>query len=495
MGCGAGGCLRALEGEREVGRRLESRGSEGGQLFSRLLFDGLVAVGLLQGAMALVLFVRCAATRRRRRRAERDLAGLEARPAGLTQLSDVRLRALVEGIGELATETHPTLRPPDASASLAQTLCPRVTRLLAELGGSWPSSTRDRRARAGSLVLLGLAPNVASLRPLTTALHGDDPGMVSLASAALGQGASHYPGAAVALASVLRSRPGVGSLTTAWALDRALRVDRSRLPAVAAASSPRARRCAVAVAAAAAASLPPTEAMVPLALVQEATRDRDDHVRTAACRALGKLPAEAGLALLAGGLLDSSAQVTRAAAAALGELGTRAAAAVLAKRLPTADADLVPHLLRALEGVTGALPQETLGWLSGDDDRLTALALRCAVAMRGAEAAWPTVIGLLGHATPGVRTAAARASGAFLRRLPPGPERSGVIQALLSVLQTEQDVPALGAIGDALAVSGDTVAAQSILARMPELGRPGRERLIESVALGELLGPPRRGAR
>jgi hypothetical protein len=367
-------------------------------------------------------------------------------------------------------------------------LRPRAARLLETLVPARSTSARDRRARAGSLVLFALAPHSSVLRPLTSALRSEDPEVVPLASAALGAGASQYPGAAVALAAVLRSHHGVGSLTTAWALGRALGRDPSQPGLLAGDSSPRVRRSAVLAAAAAAAALPAADGIALLSLVQAATRDRDDRVRATACRALGKLPPEAGLALLAGALHDPSAEVAKAAAAGLGDMGTRAAGALLVQRLPTAAVGLAPVILRALEGVKGSLPREALEWLSGRDDRLVAIGLQCAVAMSGAEVASPTVGGLLRHAKPSVRTEAARASFAFLRRLGPGPERAAIVDALLSALQTELDVPTLGAIGDALAAAGDLVAAQSMLARMPGLDRPGRERLLESVALGELLG-------
>jgi HEAT repeat protein len=450
-----------------------------------------MAVGLLQALVALVLLVRCAATRARRRRAERDLAGLEARPEEAALLPDRHLRALVEGVGELATETHPGFRPAAVSVPLAAALVPRARRMLADLGASPAWGARDRRFRAGSLVLLGRAPHAASLRPLTVVLHGGDPEAVALASAALGEGARVYPGAAVPLASVLRATEGVSSLTTAWALDRALAAEPSQASGLARDPSPRVRRRAVAAAAAS----PPAAGSPALAVVPEATRDPDEDVRAAACRALGKLPPEAGLALLTGALLDPSPKVAKAAAAALGEPGTRAAGALLVRRLPSAGADLVPDLLRALEGVKGPLPQPAVEWLSGSDPRLAALGARCATVMSGAGAAWPAVVRLLGHRTPAVRTEAARACGAFARRLPPGADRSAIADALLAVLREEPDVATLGAIGDALAASGDPVAAQAILGRMPSLDRPGRERLLESVALGELVGPARGGGR
>jgi hypothetical protein len=444
----------------------------------------LAAIALVEGGLLCVLVAASVARSRRSARVARTLAALESasEERGLrlpAHLGRDLTRELLGGPPERRGQAV-SVRAAVAGRALAAE-CLRALLVRRHYAAQTENAL-------GLLSILRSSALASEADVLARALSSRDPALQVHAAAVLGSRAARLASLAPAVADVIRQGSGLGRLTLTWALREMMRAEPGFIAQHARDPRPAIRRAAFAAAAswsARAESRAYAEWLGELAI--QGLSDADERVRVLACALLPEFPSPAGIEALARTTTRGSTETRAAAASALAAIGSEDSVMALATALRKAGPNLVPLILEALSCAPGPPPAALAHWLGERDAESALAAVRAVGAIRGGFVLAQAVVPFLRHQDATLRAEAARACGRFLCELPPGETVRALLSALGSRVGEDEDLEVVGALGRALALSGDARAAEPLLAAIATASPAAREALIESLALLELL--------
>jgi HEAT repeat protein len=348
-------------------------------------------------------------------------------------------------------------------------------------------SGSDDRLATGALLLLARSSGPHDANELFRSLFLGRRGIVAHSSVTIGLSAQSFAGASVVLMSVLRDFRGLGSMTMRWAVEMVFAQDPRQLIAVAQEPDPRLRALVITCAGRAARALGTrVSAESYRAMCRSAVSDASDVVRIAAARSLQGAGDADSFAALSSALDDPAEDVQAAAADALAATQQGHALLLLAEKLLSANIEVRHRILASIADHRPAAPPELLRWLSSDDGARMDSALEVLAVCRAEQRVIDAMFSAI-RRDDLLSTRAAAKALAVLARSNAALFRSGQnFDRMLSQLEND-DAETVGSFIEALALTGDERVIGPLMGRITTGGRYIREKVVEGLALLELM--------
>lgn len=367
---------------------------------------------------------------------------------------------------------------------------PDVSALLSTRLTGWNQKSHRRKEfgeTIGALSLLAQSqPFSATL--VTRALFSSNPAVATHAADALGRLAETFAGGSLAVITAFRGRRGLGGATAAHALT--ILFDRYPHELFQFSEDPddaiRARivRCSGrAMRAAGGKSRQHIHRFRDLCV--KALQDDGENVRAAAVEALAWAHDVRVIPLVTAALADSSPTVRSMAVDVLARTGLPSAVMAIAEHLETLPAGERQQARGVVMTRHPPAPDTLLNWLRDDDPARRGAALELLAAAPPDQRTIDAVLDLCADDDILTVRAAARTLAAMVRLSPFLFRREGNLERLLS-LDTD-DVESIGTFVETLALTGDDRVIEALMARIPISGRYVREKVVEGLALFDLI--------
>jgi len=447
------------------------------------MFTFYLALAGVQAWFVVMFCVAAVVTRIRNAAARRELARVIA-----GETSEARQLALSAwlAIANAPAGRRAVLPPPEAIETIDADLVDLFRRALSGREGRKQSGSGDPLA-TGALLLLAQSSGPHDANELFRSLLLRQRGIVAHSSVTIGLSTKSFAGSSVVLLSVLRDFRGLGSLTMRWAVEMVFAQDPRQLIAVAKEPDPGLRALIITCAGRAARALGTSAPSEPYrAMCRSAMSDASDVVRIAAARALQGAGDAMSFAALSSALDDPSEDVQSAAADALAATRQSQALLLLAEKLLSANVEVRHRILASIADHRPVAPPELLRWLSSDDGARMDSALEILAVCRAEQRVIDAMFSAINRDDVLSTRAAAKALAVLVRSNAALFRNGQNFDRMISQLEND-DAETVGSFIEALALTGDERVIGPLMGRIPTGGRYIREKVVEGLALLELM--------
>jgi HEAT repeat protein len=217
-----------------------------------------------------------------------------------------------------------------------------------------------------------------------------------------------------------------------------------------------------------------------------ALRDSEEVVRVAAARALKGMADAASVVALSAALDDPAGEVQIAAADSLAATRLAPAILLLAEKLLTATTEVRQRILASVGDSRPIAPPELLHWLSSDDGARIDTALDLLAVSRAEQRTVDAMFSAIARDDVLSTRSAAKALAALVRSNA-ALFRSDVNFDRMAAQLDNDDAETVGSLIEALALTGDERIIGPFMSRISTGGRYIREKVVEGLALLELM--------
>jgi HEAT repeat protein len=462
-------------------RRIRVPGMEA--LPSIIMFSFYLALVAVQAWLVVMFFAAAIVARVRVAAARRDLA----RAADGETCDPRRLaRAAWLAVANAPASRRSVLPPAEAIAGMDADLIEVLRNAVTVIERQKRHGRADAVA-TGALLLLARSSGPHDANGVFRSLFLGRAGIMAHSALTIGLSAHSFAGSCVVLMSVLRSSRGLGSSTMIWAIEMVFAHDPDQLTAMSREPEARLRALIVRCAGRAARSLSGATPAEPYRMIcRAALRDSDDLVRASAARALKGMADAASVSALSSALRDPAEDVQIAAADSLAATRQAPAILLLAETLLTANTEVRHRILASVGDSRPIAPPELLQWLSSDDGARIDAALDLLAVCRAEQRVIDAMFSAISRDDVLSTRSAAKALAALVRSNA-ALFRSDVNFDRMAAQLHNDDAETVGSVIEALALTGDERIIAPFMGRISTSGRYIREKIVEGLALLELM--------